>query len=677
MKRIAMTGGKTGVMLQHEQDALDWVNLFGLSGASEETMPECRGVFYLDSDVGRFEGSKWHVEELEQEGAFCRTVLRAGCFTVQLTLELDERTGVLCWSTRLRNTDDQPHTLYGCMPRIPLRGNDYDYYGQYSGWCAENQGGWCRPPAGNLVLTNSAGRSTESCTPFACIRHETTGRAVAVHVIPNGDWMIRFRRIAAHRLSYTVMEAGLSDASLRLVIRPGEELELPQLLLYGFTGRVENSCEPVQRYLLERYGHETLPELVYNTWFFDFDILEVNRLRRQVQVAREIGCKTFVVDAGWFGEGIDWENQVGNWDECTEHAFGGRMKDFADYVRSQGLNFGLWMEPERACPDTAVYHTHPEWFLQADTIIFDLTQDRVVDYLVEQVTRLVRTYGLRWMKLDYNTNMLRDLTGENFYRYYLGERRFMAEIRRRNPECSFEGCASGGLRTDFHSVMTQFHGHFVSDTVNPLEILRMRQNTLPRLLPAYMGSWIVLQETPFAVGTYFNHNRNERTKVLSAGDGWWDQTVDVNVDFALTVNLLGEWGISGDLESLSAENRAKVRQAAEFYEAHRGFMAHTVCHALTAMQPVDHCRGWVAMQYENTRGLGSLLYVFRLVDDSDTLFVYPKNLCPDQTYRVLLGEEELGCRTGADLTAFGIEACCPGRYEARLYSLIPVKADQK
>lgn len=61
-----------------------------------------------------------------------------------------------------------------------------------------------------------------------------------------------------------------------------------------------------------------------------------------------------------------------------------------------------------------MYQEHPDWFLKADAIIFDLTQPQVVDYLTEQVTRLVRTYDLRWMKLDYNTNMLPRSDGQEF-----------------------------------------------------------------------------------------------------------------------------------------------------------------------------------------------------------------------------------------------------------------------
>ena len=89
----------------------------------------------------------------------------------------------------------------------------------------------------------------------------------------------------------------------------------------------------------------------------------------------------------------------------------------------------------------------------------------------------------------------------------------------------------------------------------------------------------------------------------------------------------------------------------------------SVCHPLTKLQPIDNYKGWAAMQYENIDGLGSLLYVFRLVDDSDTLFVYPKNLLPAQRYLVRCGETE-DCRTGAELLHFGVAVYCPSRWRS-------------
>lgn len=236
------------------------------------------------------------------------------------------------------------------------------------------------------------------------------------------------------------------------------------------------------------------------------------------------------------------------------------------------------------------------------------------------------------MKLDYNSHMFRDLTGSNYYRYYQGERQMMEEIRRRNPQCCFEGCASGGLRTDIFNAQVNYNGHFVSDTVHPLECLRIRQNFALRMLPSYAGAWMVVHETPMGIGTYFNHNRLTRTKVLSAGDPWWDHTVDVTADFAAKVNLLGQWGISGDISSLRDGSVQTFMEAGRFYEAHQDFLGRSVCHLLTHLQEQNDVTGWTAVQYENVDGKGSLLFAFRLIDDSEELILFPKNLDEETQY---------------------------------------------
>jgi len=44
----------------------------------------------------------------------------------------------------------------------------------------------------------------------------------------------------------------------------------------------------------------------------------------------------------------------------------GRMTEFADLVRSLGMKFGLWMEPERALPTSKAAKEHPEFYLEGD-----------------------------------------------------------------------------------------------------------------------------------------------------------------------------------------------------------------------------------------------------------------------------------------------------------------------
>ncbi len=665
--------GKRGIAFAEEKGTIRVAQFFGMPGAVEPAAPECQGIFYLRTAAGRYEGEKLCLRGVEQsENRLCfHMQTMDGHYAIQTEFRLHTQTGVISRKDWLTNQAETADTVYACLPRVSLRDSGFELYGQFSAWSAENQGQWMPVHAGKTALGNSSGRSTDGATPFACLRQKNTGYGAAIHVIPVGDWVIQARRVAAQRAGFVVLEAGLLDDNLHMSMDAGETLELPELLFVGFQTEVEACGEPLQRYLLDRYGRKRLSGLVYNTWFFDFDVIEPERLRQQVPIARRLGCEYFVVDAGWFGKGTDWENQVGCWEECLEGAFRGGMADFADFVRASGMHFGIWMEPERACPGTEVYDRHPEWFLKADTIVYDLTREDVRAYLAGELTRLMKTYKLRWMKLDYNSNMFRDLTGSNFYRYYQGEKKLMEEICRRNPECYFEGCASGGLRTDIFNSLVNFSGHFVSDTVNPLECLRIRQNIAPRMLPAYTGTWSVLQETPMGIGTYFNHNRLTRTKTLSAGDPWWDYTVDVSADFAVKVDLMGQWGISGDISSFGEETQKTLEQAGKFYADHLDFMGRTVCHPLTRLQALHDLTGWTAMQYENVDGKGSLLFVFRLIDDGDELVLFPRNLEPETRYTVRCDGVGLGIMTGEMLTSRGLAVTCTKRYEAKIVEILP------
>lgn len=675
MRRINLNAqGVRGLVFLKEADRLQTERFFGLPCTTRTGMPECSGDFLLITERGRFEGARLVTKEYAAEETVVRVVRETpgAEYRVETVYRLDQETGVITRSDALTNQTGEASTIYACLPRLTLQGGQYELYAQASNWSKENQGAWLPLSVGGVTLTNSAGRSTESGTPFACLRQMQTGIAVAIHVRPVGDWIIRVRRVAEGRATHYVLETGLSDQDLHMRIAPGETIDLPELLFLGFEGQVERCGERWQRYLLNRYGLRTLPEMVYNTWFFEFDTLDVPRLQQQVLRAKELGCRVFVVDAGWFGAGEDWSNQVGEWRECTTRAFRGRMREFADFVRSNGMGFGLWMEPERACQGTPVYVEHPDWFLDEDAIVFDLSNPAVREHLCGELTRLVEAYGLCWMKLDFNSNLFRDRTGSNYYRYYQAEAQLMAMIRERNPGCTFEGCASGGMRSDFHHCLDFYHGFFVSDTVHPIECLRIRQGIGLRMLPAYTGAWTVLHETPFSIGSYAVRNRTTRTKVLAAGDPWWHHTVDVTADFAVKLNLLGEWGLSGDLTSYSSHTVETMKKGISFYEAHRGFLGRSVCHLLTSIQPIHDETGWTALQFENVDGAGSLIFVFRMADDATDFVIYPKNLEMQRIYRVRIDDEDLEPLAGDVLFSEGILVQCASRYEGRIISIQPI-----
>ncbi len=238
----------------------------------------------------------------------------------------------------------------------------------------------------------------------------------------------------------------------------------------------ETGSASLHLYLLEKYiPNQKIAPVVYNTWFDRFEDLNIDHLHAQLVAAKEIGCEVFTVDAGWYGVGKgNWHSLVGDWREKPNGAFFGQMASFADRVRSVGLGFGLWVEPERNHAEASIVKAHPDWFLPGLGGFFysDLSQPAAYNYILAELSRLIETYQLAWMKVDFNFEL--GDTADEFSMYFERWYQLLDELRQKYPNTFFEGCASGGMRLDLNT-LTHFDGHFLSDAVNPVDVLRISQ----------------------------------------------------------------------------------------------------------------------------------------------------------------------------------------------------------
>ena len=660
-----------GIRFEKTEGTVRFERFFGFPCITDNFMLEAGGLFFLNTDVGRYEDAKWEVAAASNKPDTIALTLRSKdrLFTVESLFEMDSVTGVLSRKDVLVNNDKVAHTVFAAVPRVPLHAEGFEIYSQTGGWCAENDGRWSNAMPGTVEIHNTMGRTTENANPYLAIRQKSTGMGIAMHVLPIGDWIMRVKTLAGHKTSYTVMELGLSDRGLRLAIAPGERLELPETLYYHFDGAPIHASERLHSYLIRRYPNFRRPEAVFNTWFFCFDEIKVKDLEEQIIAAKEVGCRYFVVDAGWFGEGQDWSSLVGDWRESTTKAFYGKLKEFAAHVRSHGLKFGLWIDPENTTPDTRIYREHKDWFMPGDATIFDFENPEAYQYVYGEITRLIRTYSLSWMKIDFNLKLQNDLTGSNFYRYYRAWNALMERIGRENPDCVFEGCASGGHRTDIENTLNRFAGHFISDTVNPLETLNMHRSAMQRILPQCLGTWYVAHQVNFPVASYFDRDLKSRRKTLAAADAWWLNTLDLDIDFCMKTMILGNAGFSGNLASLDKPSRAIVRKWIDFYHENADFFKQAVSCAHTAELGINDPTGWHVLQYSLQDGSKIVIFAFRVKDNTPKFCVFPKHIEAGKTYQLVMDREKKDTISGECIQSQGIVIESANAYSAYVLEL--------
>ena len=273
---------------------------------------------------------------------------------------------------------------------IPIEGERYECYTQSNVWLSENKGGWSELNTG-IISRNTGTRSCDGATPMLALKNGYTGKVTAFYLFPNGKWEITAEKRNVNSVAYiTVLESGFSSDELNLSIESGETIMLPQIAITSGNDDISFDSWKLHEYLNKEYPRKKLP-LVYNTWLYNFGETEYEKLVEQADEAAALGFEYFVIDAGWFGKNSNWSGNTGNWYE-RESVWNGRLLEFSEYVRSRGMQFGLWFEPERAGAECEDLKLHPERYFNGG--LLDFANDEARDYITNAVAAVIEKYKL-------------------------------------------------------------------------------------------------------------------------------------------------------------------------------------------------------------------------------------------------------------------------------------------
>lgn len=576
------------------------------------------------------------IDEKKSEWTLCWRDTQ-GKLEITARFKYDDQTGIISRCDTLTNRTKKKIVIRKYAARFTFNPGEYELYSQRSLWCHESQGEWTRLHSGSITLGSRAGRWCEGSTPFAVLRDSYSSHALAFLVFPEGDWMLRFSCRTpggAGRLPTLTVEAGLSDDRLELELAPGECWQAPEVVIQILPGREAYSgTAAMNRWLNRRFpARADHYPVVYNTWLDRMSKLDVPRLESQLKAAKKCGCEVFVVDYGWY-EDLNSFTRVNDWDECTNRAFFGKMRQFAGKVRKAGLGFGFWVEMEFFLDKSAVVRKNPGWFFPSEhpNIVCPKTWlPEVEDYLVDSLASTIRRYQAVYVKNDMNHSQGYEPAHLN--RYQHGVFRVFARLREMFPEVSFENCSSGSHRMAAGGMMEVFDNHFISDNASPLENLRMFQGMLPRFAPGRIYHWYVgseLHPAPEPAASF------ESGMVLQPQSATWLRMQTEDLNFGLLCNLTGQIGFSCDLASFSPEKQARIAQYSAFYKRYRHSFLRSEAYLLTPPENFDKQRGWLVIQISDPRTDTHFLYSFHCICDGDEKRIFHlKSLKPETDYEV-------------------------------------------
>ncbi|HBP39013.1 MAG TPA: hypothetical protein DD640_09805 [Clostridiales bacterium] len=646
--------------ISRKDDFVRLDRIFGLILAHSSNARAEGGLIRLWAD-DRIMNTDYLPGECDINGESLSAVWHAEGLDIKADVVYDPDSGVLAWKAAVVNTGEKAVIVRRAASRFAFpEGEGWSLYTQAAGWSRENRGGWSRFEAGELSIGSEFGRTTRFSAPFAVLRDDSSGKMAAAHVRPNSDWRIA---LSAHADAEAVLTLGMTD-QLAYPLEPGAELELPEVLLFEVEGE-DFSADKLHRYYVRKIDRSPFaePSVAYNTWFYEFPILNPGRLREQLAAAQEIGCEVFVIDAGWYGlsTGESWDDQ-GDWREKTEYAFHGQMREFADEVRAAGLKFGLWCEAEAAMPKTPVCQEHPAWFVPNGKgyCHYDLSNPEAYAYLFGLICALHDRYGLTWMKFDFNAEQYAGADGHYAYlRRWYG---LLEELRQKYPDFYLEGCASGAMRTELGS-LPHYDGFFLSDNVNPYDVLRMSEGALLRMPPGYLERWCTVRSLS-GVPDYGKAAQSSAARTLVPEGGLWERCGTCDISFPLTLGAMGILAFTGDIAHFDPAQKQAAIDAVKFYKQYRRMIRHAWALLLTKPAAFNCRDRWSAIQL--TDGQTSLVFAYRTASRASRFLVRPRQLDPERIYTVKkvlpAGELPAGKTTAGEtlLTASGVALMADG-----------------
>ena len=440
----------------------------------------------------RFTGMKIHAGAVPME---CGLPQASGdCETLEITMEQPGAKLTLYYTafetaitrrTVLENTGETPIRVQKLMSTCVDIPGSFSMATFNGGWIAEMRRHDTAVGGSKVVNESLTGASSNRHNPgfliFEPDATETDGRVFGFNLVYSGN---HYGAAQQSLQGLTRVMQGINPSNFLWELQPGERFETPEAVLCwsdnGFSGMSKKMHRFVQDHIIPAYWRGRPRPVLYNSWegcMFQFN---QHRLLDLADRAKDLGCELFVLDDGWFGKRNDDKAGLGDYTVNRKKLPEG-MEGLAKKIRAKGMDFGLWFEPESVNPDSDLYRAHPDWALTdgfpvalgRNQLLLDLTKAKVRDYIVENVSAILDSAEIFYVKWDMNRHSI--ALGAKAHQFILGVYDVYRRIFEPRPHILLENCSSGGNRFDL-GMLCFSPQIWCSDDTDPIERLTIQGN---------------------------------------------------------------------------------------------------------------------------------------------------------------------------------------------------------
>ena len=327
----------------------------------------------------------------------------------------------------------------------------------------------------SVTFGSTTGRSSSSVLPLFLVTNQSATRGYWFAVGWSGSWQV------------SALNGG-DDHHLRFEFPMGGARgpDGGTIIMGTFAG---DGWAAIKKYLSAISRDVGLPRVVANTWFAHNEDIDEATLLADIPVAASAGVEVYTIDAGWYSKpGLKFGSDgLGTW-RVDPTKFPGGLEPVMNAIRAEGMQPGLWFEPERAWKGSTLWKAHPDWLLRdgrTDQALVDFGNPEVQRWAIELLSTAIEQYGLEWVKWDFNMDPAPLWKGSAARElgHVRGVYSVMEQVRRRHPEVSVEMCASGGNRID-SEMIRRADVYWLSDQTLRTDGQRLQSASAAMVLPA-------------------------------------------------------------------------------------------------------------------------------------------------------------------------------------------------
>lgn len=454
--------------------------------------------------------------------------------------------------------------------------------------------------------------------------------------------------------AFTAYRPGTSlTLSLRLApmtTTVSHEIDGPHALFGVVRGSLAQATGALRSYVLDgiRGGRPLTPLVTYNTWFASGTSFDESNIYEAMDLAAGLGAELFVVDAGWYAgagsDGIwDFDSGLGSWD-ADPARFPDGLGAFTDYAHALGLQFGLWVEPERidrtllsgSGVDESWLATTRGAYGSERTGLICLANEAARTWLLNRLSALIDSVGPDYLKWDNNMWVNCDRSGHGHgvedgnFTQVTGLYGVLSQLRARYPSLLLENVSGGGNRLDL-GMMQYSDVAWMDDRTAPSVHVRHNVQGLSAVFPpAYLLSFVTDHpDEPL------NGARDMSLYMRSRMEG------------ALGVSFRG---------SMANHDATAMAEEIDIYKGLRPTLSVAASGLLTGQAAATDGPDWDVLQEATSDGSQVLLWAVQSNDGVDAITVRPTGLDETRTYEVRsIGLGVLGTPTGSELMTNGVE----------------------